>query len=309
MTLTSGLIGGLLALGAARMNGVDYLSLGWFNFFLALVAILLAHAINNMLNDYFDLKGGVDEDEYVRALYSPHPILSGYTTERGLLSTVLVFNLIFLAITVYLAWVINLWALAFGVLGVFFSFAYVAPPFNFKKIGLGEPSVFIVWGPLMIGITFYAMYGSIPGWFWVSSLPYAITVTTVLLGKHIDKLSVDKAKGIHTLPVLLGDRWARLLTQLLLILFYPIVAGLVIAEVAGVGLLLVLLGLPRLINVVRILSQPKPSHPPPNWSVWPLYYVGWAFWHNRLAGGLFVLGLLANLFIPADWLYISSITG
>ena len=28
-----------------------------------------------MINDYFDTTGGIDTDDYVRALYAPHPIL------------------------------------------------------------------------------------------------------------------------------------------------------------------------------------------------------------------------------------------
>ena len=34
--------------------------------------------------------------------------------------------------------------------------------------------------------------------------------------------------------------------------------------------------------------------PPAGYRLWPLWYVSLAFVHGRLAGGLFVLGLLAN---------------
>ena len=81
MTIWSGLIGGLLAVGAARTAGaaaVDYVLLA-----LAIVGLVLAHAANNMINDYFDLTGGIDTDDYVRALYAPHPILSGWVTKRS----------------------------------------------------------------------------------------------------------------------------------------------------------------------------------------------------------------------------------
>ena len=71
MTIWSGLIGGLLAVEAARTKGgapVD-----WGLFLLAVVGLVLAHAANNMINDYFDTTGGVDTEGYVRALYAPHP--------------------------------------------------------------------------------------------------------------------------------------------------------------------------------------------------------------------------------------------
>ena len=69
MTVTSGAIGGFLAAPAAHPN--------WIYFAVALLGLVLAHAANNMINDYFDLESGIDNDEYVRSKYAPHPVLSG----------------------------------------------------------------------------------------------------------------------------------------------------------------------------------------------------------------------------------------
>ena len=95
MTLFSGLVGGFLAIWAAEIAGKDIIQLNWANFILATLAIVLAHAVNNMLNDYFDFKTGLDDSEYTRAMYAPHPIIAGLTTEKGLLSVVFLFNIIF----------------------------------------------------------------------------------------------------------------------------------------------------------------------------------------------------------------------
>ena len=90
MTATSGLIGGLLAIGAARLTGE--VSVDWGLLALAVLGLVVAHAANNMINDYFDLSGGVDTDDYVRALYAPHPILSGWVSKRQLAVAILVAN-------------------------------------------------------------------------------------------------------------------------------------------------------------------------------------------------------------------------
>jgi hypothetical protein len=50
--------------------------------------------------------------------------------------------------------------------------------------------------------------------------------------------------------------------------------------------------------VLKIYRQPKPSKPPQNYAVWPLWFVSWAFYHNKRAGTLFVLGLALNLLFP-----------
>ena len=223
MTATSGLIGGLLAVGAARLTGE--VSVEWALLLLAIVGLVVAHAANNMINDYFDLEGGVDTDDYVRALYAPHPILSGWVTKRELGTAILIANAVDLGIMLVLTAARGPLVIAFALAGLFISVFYVAPPIRLKHIGLGEPGVFIVWGPLMVAGTFFVATGELPAWVWIASLPYAILVTTVLFGKHIDKIDADRKKGVRTLPVILGESRARLVARALMIAFYPIVVG------------------------------------------------------------------------------------
>jgi len=279
MTMTSGLIGGLLAVQLAP-------SISWLRFGLAFVGLVLAHAANNMINDYFDLEGGVDTDEYTRALYAPHPVLSGLVSKRRLLAAILTVNLVDAAILIALTWMVGWPVVLFALLGLFISVFYVAPPIKLKHHGLGEPAVFLVWGPLMIAGTYYAAAGSMPpANVWLASIPYALVVTTVLMGKHIDKLEVDKEKGIHTLPVLLGDRTSRIINAGLMITYYFAVVALVLVGDIGLWVLLVFFAVPRLISVLKTYQQPKPAEPPADYPVWPLWYVSAAFYHNKLAGG------------------------
>jgi 1,4-dihydroxy-2-naphthoate octaprenyltransferase len=163
MTATSGLIGGLLAVALAG-------SVDWLNFALAWVGLIVAHAANNMTNDFFDLSGGVDNDEYTRALYAPHPILGGLISKRGLLTAILSFNLLDAALLVVLWLRSGPAVLVFALAGLFISVFYVAPPLKLKHHGLGEPGVFLVWGPLMIGGTYYVTGHALPpaGVWWAS---------------------------------------------------------------------------------------------------------------------------------------------
>jgi len=292
MTFTSGLIGGLLAIGADGAH-VNY---GWLA--LSVVGLVVAHASNNMINDYFDLEGGVDTDDYVRALYAPHPILSGLLTKRQLGAAIIGANLVDLAILLVLVAARGPLVAAFALAGLFISVFYVAPPVRLKFHGLGEPGVFVVWGPLMIVGTYYAATGTLPGWVWIASLPYAILVTTVLFGKHIDKIAADGPRGVHTLPVILGEARAKLVAQVLMIAFYPIVVGAALIGLIGPFVILTLLGLPRLVQVLGVYARPRPSEPPPNYPIWPLWFVSAAFVHTRRAGGLLIVGLFLNAILP-----------
>jgi 1,4-dihydroxy-2-naphthoate octaprenyltransferase len=131
------------------------------------------------------------------------------------------------------------------------------------------------------------------------SVPYALIVTAVLFGKHIDKVEADTRLGVRTLPVILGEARARVVGQWLMILFYPLTLLAVLAGWIGPWVLLIVLGLPRLRSVLAVFRQPKPAGPPPRAErLWPLWFVGFAFIHTRRAGGLLTLGLLLNALLP-----------
>jgi 1,4-dihydroxy-2-naphthoate octaprenyltransferase len=304
MTIWSGLIGGLLAAEVARTTGG--VTVDWGLLALAVVGLVLAHAANNMINDYFDTTGGVDTEGYVRALYAPHPILSGWVTKGQLRAAILIVNVIGAAIMLALAAIRGPLIIVFALAGLFVSVFYVAPPIRLKHHGLGEPGVFVVWGPLMVGGTFLAATGSISEWVLLASVPYALIVTSVLFGKHIDKIDADTKLGVRTLPVILGEARARTVGSWLMILFYPLTALLVVVGWVGPWVLLIGLALPRLAYVLRMFSAPKPASPP-DWyptTGWPLWFVGFAFIHTRRAGGLFTLGLVLNALLPVTlpWL-------
>jgi len=290
MTILSGAIGGLLAVGAPAADA------GLFC--VAMLGLIAAHAANNMINDYFDREAGVDSATYVRAQYAPHPVLSGLISKRGLLASIAVANAIDLVVLLYLMAARGPAMAVFALAGLFISVFYVAPPLRLKHRGLGEPGVAIVWGPLMIGGTYFVATGHIEAWVLLASLPYALLVAAVLMGKHIDKLEADAAKGIHTLPVLLGPARARLATQGLIVLFFVLIALLVAAGVLGVWTLLAFLGARHAWQSIRVIGEPRPDGPPPGYPLWPLWYVAWAFRLTRFAGGMFVLGLALNAIWP-----------
>ena len=290
MTILSGLIGGLLA---ARAPGADFALCA-----LALIGLVIAHAANNMINDYFDLEGGVDSADYVRAQYAPHPVLSGLISKKGLLLAIALVNLVDLVILLVLAEVRGPALVIFALLGLFVSVFYVAPPLQLKHHGLGEPGVFLVWGPLMIGGTYYATAGRLEPWVLFASVPYALLVTCVLMGKHVDKIEADTAKGIHTLPVILGRDRALALTRGLMIAFFALVGALVATGALGVWTLLSFGAIPRVRKVLAVLRKPRPAEPPPRYPLWPLWYVSFAFVVTRTAGGLFVIGLVLDAILP-----------
>ena len=73
------------------------------------------------------------------------------STRAGLVRAAFVTNLIDLVILGLLVYYRGWLVAAFAVAGLLVSAAYAAPPPRLKKRGMGEPSVLLIWGPLMVG--------------------------------------------------------------------------------------------------------------------------------------------------------------
>jgi 1,4-dihydroxy-2-naphthoate octaprenyltransferase len=288
---------------SAAISGILAYQHGLFNFtywLLLTIGLIMAHATNNLLNDYTDYARGVDQDNYYRAQYGPQPLVHGLMNRRQLLTYAVVTGLIALAAGAVLVYVRGLPALWLLLGGAFFVLFYTWP---LKYIALGEISVLIVWGPLMIGGGYFVITGV---WDWnvvLAGLPYALGVTGVIFGKHIDKYQVDKERHIHTLPVVLGEKASRFVLLGLLVLQYILVVYLVITGFFSWIMLIVFLSITVFLQILPMFRAPKPEQKPDDYpDVWPNYFVAAAFLHNRRFGSLFMLGLILSIILQ----YITS---
>jgi len=287
MTATAVAIGGLLAYRNSNFS--------WLLFSLCMVGVVMAHASNNLLNDLVDHERGIDKDNYYRSLYGPQPLEHGLLSKKSFYRYLLFTLGIALLIGIYLVIQTGnnaLWVMAAG---MFFLLFYTWP---LKYFGLGEPSVILVWGPLMVGGSYLVVSGGHwDNWVVLLSLVYALGPTTVLFGKHTDKLPEDKLKGVRTLPVVIGEKAARYLTISFWILQYVLIIALVATNHLGPSMLIVLLAIPKLVWASKIFVKPRPLTKPEDGTAegWPLYLVSHAFIYNRVFGLLFLLGLIVDV--------------
>lgn len=256
------------------------------------MGLLLAHATNNLLNDVVDWYKGVDKDNYFRTQYGPHPMKM--MSRNKMAAFVLITGLTALSVAVILVILRGEQVFYLAVAGSFFLLFYTWP---LKYYGLGEISVFIVWGLLMIGGAYFTITKE---WSWeivICTMPYSLGVTSVIFGKHIDKLNADKKLGIRTLPVLLGDQVSRQVAIIIILAQYVLVVSLVFLGYFSLIMLLPLLSATILKYVFQVYTSPKPKVCPPEFprkDIWPLWFVAFAFVHMRRFGGLYVLGLVVD---------------
>ncbi|MCE2852930.1 MAG: prenyltransferase [Roseiflexaceae bacterium] len=292
MTGTSATIAGVWAWHDGQFN--------WVLWGCLFVGLTMAHATNNLLNDLIDYRAGVDHNNYFRAQYGPQPLVHGLLDQRGLLLYVAVTGLIALIPGAYLVWLRGELALYLLLTGAVFVVFYTWP---LKYIGMGEIAVLAVWGPLMVGGGYFVITGQ---WSWAAvliSLPQTLAATTVLFGKHIDKMPSDRASKIYTLPVVLGDPLARYVAVALFVAEYAIVAWLIITGVVSPFMAIVLLALPHAWAAIKVFVAPRPDAPPANYppDVWPLWYAPYAFVHTRNFGLLFLVGLIIDAIVRQLW--------
>lgn len=284
------ILAGLLALADQRFGGLAFAMV-----FLGFVA---AHMLSNLSNDYFDYKRGRDTPDSPRMHYTVHPLASGVLEGSTLVAGIVILCVIGAGITAFFIAERGWLAVAFAAAGIALMFLYDAAPIPLKSIGLGEPAVLLVWGPLMVGGGYAMITGHVSANAFFVSLPYGLSVMSILVGKHIDQADFDAAKGIRTLPVLLGERAARGLNVASILLMYILVAALIafgrltpFAAIAAVAL-------PRAIRALFVVGRPRPPAAPAGYVGWPLWYHRACLQHNRLFGWIYILGLAAGAVWP-----------
>jgi 1,4-dihydroxy-2-naphthoate octaprenyltransferase len=267
-------------------------------FVLVLVGYVVLHAISNLSNDYFGYRRGHDTPDSPRRRYTLHPIASGAVTARLLAGGLVALGVVAVAIAAYFVALRGWPAVLLAIVGFVLLYAYDAAPRALKELGLGEVAAFVVWGPLMIAGGYYVITGRWSGDAVAASVAPGLGVMSILVGKHIDQRNFDREHHQRTLPVVLGERTARLLNQ-------AAVAGMYIASAIAIAVgaltpfvAVILLAAPRAIRALRVMGRPAPATPPPGYVGWPLWYHRVCLVHNRAFGWLYIAGLASGAVFP-----------
>jgi len=292
VTIYSCIIAGFLA------SRDEYFS--WLPWIIVTLGLFIAHGTNNLLNDYTDFSRGVDKDNYFRTQYGVHPLVQKFWTKEnqikwfivsGVLATLSgIFALFY---TSFNPFIIGLFA--FGALVLLF---YTWP---FKYWGIGELSIFLIWGPIMIAAVYVVLAlgagGDVSNVFRVAlaGVPFGLSVASINIGKHIDKMDDDKKKGVGTFPVRVGQTFARYTNIASIVIAYGVIFYLVFTGYFSTLMLLVIFAAQRAMIAIAVLTKPRPATPPKEAEAfWPTWFSGFCFYHNRLFGGLFILGIFLD---------------
>ena len=116
-----------------------------------------------------------------------------------------------------------------GLVGAALGYFYSAPPLRLSYLGVGEPIIFLLFGPLAGLGTYYVQTGRFddPA-AWLISVALGIVIMAVLFLHHFPQHEADARHGKKTPVVRLGPTRAGRLVPLMLVLpFLTIAAGVV----------------------------------------------------------------------------------
>jgi len=183
----------------------------------ALVGALLIQIGTNLANDYFDFLKGVDTAERkgpARALQSG--LISPKELQVGM---VVVFGLAVLA-GLYLAWVAGWPVVVIGALSLLCAVAYSGGPYPLASHGLGDAFVFLFFGLVAVGGTYYVQALGFSSWALLAAVPVGALITAIIVVNNVRDIETDALAGKRTLAVMMGPQASKLEYAVLLGLAY-----------------------------------------------------------------------------------------
>jgi 1,4-dihydroxy-2-naphthoate octaprenyltransferase len=238
-----------VAVGAACAGALG--SVSWGGFALTLVGCVALQAGTNLVNEFYDWRMGADHSG---SLGASRAILAGWLSPRAVLWAGLACFGVGCAAGFALVAAIGWPILALGLIGVPLAYGYTAPPLKLAYRGLGEVTVFLLMGPLMVLGAYLVHRESNLALPLAASIPVGCLVAAILQANNVRDLDDDRRLGKRTLATILGRRGARLEYDVLLAGAYlSLLAGSLIGVMPWTALL-ALASLPLALRVRAIVA-------------------------------------------------------
>jgi len=229
---------------------------GAFNlvlFALTLVGSVAIHAATNMVNDYYDHVKGVDGPN---SLGPSGAIQQGLLTPRQMLAGGITLFALGAVIGLYLTWISGPFILILGILSVAAGFFYTAGPAALAYIGLGELTVFLFMGPVMVLGSYFVQAQNADVRIFLLSLPIAFLVAAILHANNLRDIEGDRSLGKRTFATVIGRTWSNREYYLLVAAAYVTLVALVLADLAPAWVLVAYLTAPiALANAQKATSD------------------------------------------------------
>lgn len=180
----------------------------------ALAGALLIQVGTNLANDYYDFVHGSDTSERVGPIrVTQAGLLAPGTVRLGMLGTLGAAFLVGIYLVAVGGWPI----VVVGLASLACAVAYTGGPYPLAYHGLGDPFVFVFFGLVAVGGTYWVQALRLPGdALWAGAGIGALT-TAILVVNNLRDIRTDAAAGKRTLAVRLGREATQAQYALLLV--------------------------------------------------------------------------------------------
>ncbi|HUO03623.1 MAG TPA: 1,4-dihydroxy-2-naphthoate octaprenyltransferase [Candidatus Binataceae bacterium] len=224
---------------------------------LALVGSMAIQAGTNLINDYYDYLSGADSEQSLgpsmaiqRGLLSPDQVWRGGIIALGIGS----------ALGLVLVYLCGWPILLLGIPSVAAGYFYTANPVALAYVAMGELTVFIFMGPVIVMGAYYVMALQFSWTAWWASVPLGLLVTGILHANNLRDIESDRRHGKRTLATILGRTSAIYELAALDIAAYAATFGAALAHALPWTTIAAIVTVPRAIDQVRIAmreTEPK----------------------------------------------------
>jgi 1,4-dihydroxy-2-naphthoate octaprenyltransferase len=228
-----------------------------FYFLLVLAGVVANHLALNMADDYFDFKHAVDNSKPEEK--NPYSGGSG-TLSNGAMRPSAMFKAFVLcfaltvAIGLYLTILRGCPVLLFGLLGVFCSVFYTAPPISFSHHGLGELGQLVCFGTVIGMGSYFVQTQTITLEAFLATLPLGIMLFSMIVINEIPDYNEDRLAGKLTLVARYGKwRGVKLYVASWACTYLVITVG-ILLQVLPWTALLALVSLPITLRSIKVLQ-------------------------------------------------------
>jgi 1,4-dihydroxy-2-naphthoate octaprenyltransferase len=173
---------------------------------LCLAFAVLVQIGTNFANDYYDFVNGADTAARVGPRRAVASGLIAPATMKGAMWAV--FAAAFLSGLALVAWG-GPWLIAVGVASILCGVAYTGGPFPLGYHGLGDLFVFLFFGLVAVGATYFVQAGTVTADAWLAAVPIGLLAANILVVNNYRDVETDRVAGKRTLVVRFGRRFAR----------------------------------------------------------------------------------------------------
>lgn len=231
----------------------------WHLLPLILIATILLQMGGNLRSEYYDYANNVDtKDTYG----STRVLVDGLMTPKSILRAS---NIAFLAgasigliLTLIKGDLLILWL---GLIGLVCGSFYGAKPLRLKYIALGDLTIFLSFGPLLVFGSYFTISGEANPYILLSAAPISFLVIAILHANNTRDIKHDRIANIKTVANILGVKGSIYYYNSLVLGAYIALILLALFNILPYWTLLAFISLPSALKNIKQIRGAKLDNP------------------------------------------------